>query len=356
MLNPSIHKTGSQYLGSSADFSFLANRPGPVLLACLAVLFFAGSTSGQDETEHRSGESAVPTVSVEIDERRTAATARIDGELFTAYRIDSLKKPVLYPLNLRDGLSLTRHWPLAEKSGEAHDHPHHKSVWFSHQINGVMFWSEAASVQLVRLSLLEETQGQGWLAEHRWVHDEQTVMTDKTTYKFSAGTGWRAVDVQIELLASHGDVLFNDTKEGSFAVRVHPGLRNKPDAKAGIAGGATMLNSESETGPGIWGKPARWIDYSNTIDGTVCGLAIFDHPDNLRHPTTWHARDYGLLAANPFGLHYFDKQPAGAGEYTIPAGESLVLKYRILLHEGDAEQAKIDQHYQQFAGTNEDTK
>ena len=60
-------------------------------------------------------------------------------------------------------------------------------------------------------------------------------------------------------------------------------------------------------------------------------------------------RDYGLLAANPFGLHYFQKQEAGAGDYTIKKGDTLVLRYRLVVHRGDERQAGIEELYEQFA-------
>ena len=77
------------------------------------------------------------------------------------------------------------------------------------------------------------------------------------------------------------------------------------------------------------------------IDGKTIGMAIFDHPSNPRHPTWWHARYYGLVAANPFGIHDFEKQPDGTGDLTIPAGKSVTFRYRFLFHEGDYKAADI---------------
>jgi len=85
------------------------------------------------------------------------------------------------------------------------------------------------------------------------------------------------------------------------------------------------------------------------VKDKIVGIAIFDHPQNPRHPTTWHVRDYGLFAANPFGLHDFEKKPSGAGDLTVPAGKSITFRYRIYLHEGDEVQAKVAERYQEFA-------
>ena len=94
---------------------------------------------------------------------------------------------------------------------------------------------------------------------------------------------------------------------------------------------------------------AHWVDYWGEVEGDTVGIAIFDHPDNLRHPTTWHARDYGLVAANPFGLHDFLNEPANAGAYRIEPGDSLVLKYRFVFHRGDATSADIPSLYDSWA-------
>ena len=98
-----------------------------------------------------------------------------------------------------------------------------------------------------------------------------------------------------------------------------------------------------------WGKQAEWCDYHGPVEGKVVGIAGFDHPANPRHPTWWHVRDYGLFAANPFGVHDFEKKPAGTGNLTIPAGKSVTFKYRFYLHEGDEKQANVAARYKDYS-------
>jgi hypothetical protein len=132
-----------------------------------------------------------------------------------------------------------------------------------------------------------------------------------------------------------------DTKEGTFAIRVVKELQ-KPTVK--------MLNSEGKVGQDeIWGKRADWVDYSGEVAGEPLGIAIFDNPANIKHPTYWHARDYGLFAVNPFGEHDFYNDPKRDGSVTIPVGQSLTLRYRVLIHHGDAAQAKVAEAYQKYA-------
>ena len=139
----------------------------------------------------------------------------------------------------------------------------------------------------------------------------------------------------------NGPVKMGDTKEGTFAIRLATALQ-KPDGH--------MLNSEGAVGEKqVWGKRANWVDYSGTVAGEKLGLAIFDHPSNPQHPTYWHARGYGLFAANPFGERDFYNDKRRDGSVTIPAGGTLVLRYRVVIHLGDSREAKIAEAYQRYA-------
>jgi hypothetical protein len=134
-----------------------------------------------------------------------------------------------------------------------------------------------------------------------------------------------------------------------MAFRVAPTLRTKGKVAKG-----NMLNSEGVSGKAAWGKKAKWCDYYGPLNGKTVGIAIMDHKANPRHPTTWHARDYGLCCANPFGLSYFEKKPRGTGNMEIKAGESVTFKYRVLVHEGTAEEADVEQQYERYVGVGAD--
>jgi hypothetical protein len=111
-----------------------------------------------------------------------------------------------------------------------------------------------------------------------------------------------------------------------------------------------MVNASGASGEkGIWGKRSNWVDYYGRVAGEDVGLAMFDHPSNLRAPTYWHARAYGLLAANPFGVRPFTGDRRQDGRYTIPAGDSLILRYRVLIHHGNPSEAGVAEAYRQFA-------
>jgi hypothetical protein len=160
-------------------------------------------------------------------------------------------------------------------------------------------------------------------------------------YRTVNGVEYAAIDYEITVKASEGDLVFGDTKEGSMGIRTHPGLR--------IDKGATALNSGGVQGKDIWGKRAKWVDYSADIDGHKVGVAMMDHPSNPRYPTWWHAREYGLVAANPFGIADFEKKPKGTGDMKLKQGESVTFRYRVLFHGGDAGTVDMGARFDQFA-------
>jgi len=302
-------------------------------------------------------------IEADVTLRKLADRVRveIDGELFTEYIYQGQPKPILYPVIGPHGVGMTRNYPMADDvAGEAHDHPHHQSLWFTHgNINGIDFWSileGAGTVQHAEFLRIESSPQHAVLrSTNRWLRPNgEVVCTDTRQLKFSADNGARTVDWQITMLASAGDLTFGDTKEGAMGIRTHPQLRLTASPDRGVESVAGQAaNSEGSTGAEIWGKRARWVDYWGPIDGHVVGIAIFDHPTNPRHPTWWHARTYGLVAANPFGIHVFEEKPEGTGNMTVVAGKSVTFRYRFVFHQGNTNEAKIVERYEGFARSEE---
>jgi hypothetical protein len=178
--------------------------------------------------------------------------------------------------------------------------------------------------------------------------DGTVVCTDATRLVFGGDATTRTIECTVTIHADHGPLVFGDTKEGTMGIRVPTPLQLKDlNGSKGAAGHCT--NSEGQRDDDVWGKAARWVGYWGPIGGKTVGIAVLDHPDNLRHPTHWHARDYGLVAANPFGLHDFTGAAKGTGDHTIPAGGSLTLRYLFVFHEGDSEAAGIEDRWQRWA-------
>jgi hypothetical protein len=155
-------------------------------------------------------------------------------------------------------------------------------------------------------------------------------------------------DYEVTLHATDGDVTLGDTKEGSMAIRLAESMRLKPNEHNVGKPTGHIVNSEGLRDNETWGKRAAWVDYHGPVDGATVGVAIMDHPSNPRHPTWWHVRDYGLFAANPFGIHDFEKKAAGTGDMKIPAGRKLTFRYRFVIHEGDEQAGRIAERYQEY--------
>jgi hypothetical protein len=236
--------------------------------------------------------------------------------------------------------------------GETDDHPHHRSLWFAHgSVNGLDFWTEQKKFgRIVHDGFDEIKSGAeiGVVKSHdRWVAaGGEVVCTDSRTLRVYAPSRNNELvfDFEITLKAGATNVVFGDTKEGTMAVRVADSMRVKGANPAGHIVTSTGVHDAA-----TWGKRADWCDYSGLVDGHVVGIAMFDHPENPRHPTPWHVRDYGLFAANPFGQHEFEKlRDTHAGDLTIPAGQSVTFRYRFYLHEGDEQQAKVAERYSEY--------
>lgn len=284
----------------------------------------------------------------------TSNTLRIEinGKLFTEYFYQDVPRPYFYPVLGPDELPMTRNWPMKSPPGEEHDHPHHRSLWFAHgSVNGLDFWSEAKGFcKIVHDGFDEIKSGKdsGVIKSHdKWMdNDGKVVCTDERTFRvYNRPDNVRLFDFDVTIHASNGDVTFDDTKEGTMAMRLAETMRLKH--KDG-PGKGHIVNSEGVRDDKTWGKHADWCDYYGPVDDKIVGVAIFDNPSNPRHPTTWHVRDYGLFAVNPFGLHDFEKKPAKAGDMTIPAGQSATFRYRFYLHEGDTDQAHVKEMYNQY--------
>lgn len=282
----------------------------------------------------------------------------IEGRPFTTYYFDpAVAKPYFFPLRSAAGTIVTRGFPMTEAIvGEDRDEPHQRAMYFAHgDINGFDFWGEAAFPRWSDHSMstfgrtvfrsLDEIRGDAHAGRLRATFDlvtpGRTIAREIQTYEFTGDDGSRTIDCAFAIQASHGPVTMGDTKEGTFAVRVVKALDSPP---------ARMVSASGAVGEkGIWGKRAEWVDYSGRVADEQVGIAVFDHPGNLRAPTYWHARAYGLLAANPFGIRQFTHDKRQDGKYVIGAGEAVVFRYRVLIHHGDPVQAQVAEQYRQFA-------
>jgi hypothetical protein len=261
----------------------------------------------------------------------------VNGKLFTEYVFANTPRPYCYPLLGPGQLEMMRHAPMKKVPGEDQDHPHHRSLWFTHgDVNGIDFWSEAKNFgKIVHVDFDEVKSGKDFgviKTRNNWVGpDGKTVCTDERTIRvYNRPDNERLVDFEITIHAANGEVTFGDTKEGSMAVRIAETMRLKPNKENAGKPTGHIVNADGVRDGATWGKRSTWVDYHGPVSGKTVGIAMFDHPSNPRHPTWWHVRDYGLFAANPFGKHDFEnlKDDKTAGNMVVPAGKRVTFRYR----------------------------
>jgi hypothetical protein len=287
---------------------------------------------------------------ITVEPSPNGAVVKIDGQLFTEYLVKSGSKPILWPIIGPTGKPMTRDYPLRDRAGEAKDHPHQRSLWFTHgDVNGANFWMQpdqgkAGTTKHLRFVKIASGKPAVIVTENEWIGPNgQKICQDERTLRFDTDDAARWIDFDVTVKATDGPVTFGDDKEGTFGMRVAHSMT--VDAKQG----GKIINSHQQTDAEAWGKLASWVDYHGPVDKETLGIAIFNHPTSFRYPTYWHVRTYGLFAANPFGLHEFAKGKATEGAYTIRAGKSMTLRYRVFLHRGDEKAGRVEQAFAAYA-------
>lgn len=275
-----------------------------------------------------------PPPEVRLEQSGGDVHVTIGGEAFTSFRTRAIPKPFLYPLLAPGGLAVTRGFPIDPGPADATDHPHHVSLWFGHgDVDGHDFWHQAATVHVRTIAL--STEENAILSTHEWVAGERVVAVEERKMTFFAGHEARWIDFELKIAPTSRGLTFGDTKEGTFALRLAPSLRVEGEVAAGH-----LFDSQGRENGEVWGERARWVATSGMIGESPVTVAVLDHPRNPRHPTWWHARNYGLLAANPFGKRSFGDNSIGEGELTIE--EPVTFRYRVWLTNRRVERFIID--------------
>ena len=312
------------------------------------------------------------------DDAKQRVDVLVDGQPFTSYIYPAtLKKPVLFPLRSAKGTPVTRGYPLEPGPGERVDHPHQIGLWFTYgDVNGIDFWNNSDAIKaedrpkmgtIVHKSVAATRNGaeKGELeTDMDWVlHDGRVVLREHTLFVFRGGAGWRSVDRVTRLEALAERVALTDNKEGVIGLRVARWLElpsKTPDVFTDASGRATTvkvldntgvsgdyLTSEGTKGEAVWGTRARWCALSGRTAGEPVTLVILDHPSNPGFPTYWHARGYGLFAANPLG------QKALSGgkdtlDFAIAPRQGVTFRHRLLILSEAAAADRAEEAYRAF--------
>jgi hypothetical protein len=347
------------------------------IVGAIFVLFTAAAlltslvSAGPHPSEH---------VIVVVNEQERRADVSIDGQPFTSYIWPTtLKKPVLYPLRSAKGTIVTRGFPLEQRPGERVDHPHHAGLWFNYEnVNGIDFWNNSDAIKpenapkmgtILHRSIASAKSGaqQGELeVETEWVtFDKKVLIKEHTQFVFRGGPGFRSVDRITTLSALDSKVDFKDEKDGMLGLRVIRALEipsDKPEVYTDASGrpttvakldntgvNGTYLTSEGKKGDAAWGTRGRWCNLSGLVGDEPVTITILDYPSNPGFPTYWHARGYGLFAANPLGQKVFSEGKQELN-FSLAPNTSATFRYRILISSAIATAEATEAAYKDFVG------
>ncbi len=210
-------------------------------------------------------------------------------------------RPFFYPLLGPGGASLTR---MGHPG--APDHDHHRSIWFAHEkVLGIDFWGDRSPARIRQKQWLAYQDGNdeaimavllGWYDGH----DPKELLKQELVASLRpAGDDGTLVELQSTFTPLADSLELGQTNFGFLAVRVAKSI------SAHFGGGRITSSEGGKNESEIFGKPARWMDYSGPVERntpenveTEAGITYFDHPANPGHPARWHVRDDGWMGAS----------------------------------------------------------
>ncbi|MBB1283705.1 PmoA family protein [Flavisolibacter sp. BT320] len=289
-----------------------------------------------------------------------------NNQLLTAYCFyDSSRKPVLFPVNTVEGITVTRSYPFRMVAGERTDHPHHTGIWFNYEsVNGLDFWNNSTAIPVEKRHLYgtirhkeivrkkaDENRAEMVTASTWERPDGKVLLNENTTFQFRVEDNTFFIDRITTLKATDTVVHFKDIKDGLVAIRVARELEMPSkdatrfvDNKGNVTTVAATDNngvtgmyhaSNGQTGDAVWSSKGPWVMLSGKKEGKEITIAIIDHPSNMGYPTYWHARGYGLFAANPLGRKIFSNGKEELN-FSLQPGASVRFRYRFVIQSGQA--------------------
>lgn len=250
----------------------------------------------------------------------------------------SYPRPFFFPLVGPSGSSLTR---MGHPGAANHDH--HRSIWFAHhKVLGIDFWSDGPPARIRQKRWLHYQDGDdaasmavllGWYDGH----DPKELLEQEAVANVRPSPdGETFVELQATFRPAADSLEFGQTNFGFLAVRVAKSISRH-------FGGGEITSSEGAKGePAIFGKPARWMDYSGAVtNAAIEGITYFDHPTNPGHPAHWHVREDGWMGAGA----------CLTGPVTTTKSKPLVLRYLLHAHRGDVMPDRSEQVFRDFASS-----
>jgi hypothetical protein len=297
---------------------------------------------------------------VEFSQGKDRVSVVIDGLPVAVYHFQDARitRPFFAHVRAPNGVQLTRHHPPIEGQDLTDHDTFHPGIWMSFgDIDGSDYWRIQAQVKHAGFEEApNDGAGRGSFAVRNQYLDQndpsEVVCEEIARYTFLPRPQGTLL-VWDSTFSSDDEFAFGDQEEMGLGFRMATPLRVESKPEDGLSPGTgTILDSEGrKNGKEVWGNSADWCDYSGTIAGKRVGMTLFCHPENFR-PSWFHARDYGLLEANPFGREAFGKGEKSS--VVVKPGEEMRLRYGILLHSGaegsQPDLAKAYADYLEIAG------
>jgi len=343
-----------------------------LILTFSLTFFFIGQSFAQNKKDR---------IRLIIKDKEHKIDVLVDNKLFTSYFYPNdsiLKKPVLFPILTSKGTTITRGYPFATRAGERVDHPHHVGMWLNYEsVNGFDFWNNSTAIKdrtkygtIKHTGIVQTNEGYNkanLIVSADWIDSDgkgKTLLKETTNYIFHAKGNQRIIDRITTLTAQNEEVIFKDVKDGFFAIRVareleHPS--DKPDVFVDASGIQTKVDqldnsgitgnyhsSEGINGEAVWSTRGKWTNLTGKIKDEDISIAIIDHPTNINYPTFWHARGYGLFAANPLGEKVFSKDKKELN-FKLAPKQSVTFRYRTVITSGQVSDETLNNLAADFA-------
>lgn len=297
-------------------------RPRPTLKLTVFIICCSNFTFATDATPVVSFASTLGRVDVQIDDRPIATYV---------YNDDQITRPYFCNVTAPCGKIVTR--PLPPGPNDLADHPQmHPGLWLAFgDLNDQDDWRLKAPVRHVEfVDEPQASEGRGTFAvRNRYLTEDEgrTFCDEVCRYTITAAPS--ATTIQWDsTFTPVGDepLVFGDQEEMGLGVRLASVIAEKQGQ------GGLLTNSNAQTtAASVWGQPAAWCDYSGDVDGESVGITVAGHPENFR-PCWWHARDYGFMAANPFGRQAM--QQGEPSRVVVEPGDTLRLRFVVVVHDG----------------------
>ena len=250
------------------------------------------------------------------------------------YSDPQITRPYFKDVHAPGGIQVTRNHP-PRKGVDPTDHPkYHPGLWLAFgDLSGADSWRNKARVEHVEFVQTPHTIGSRgcFTVRNRYMDKDKVICEEVCKYTFLVRPGGFLILWDSNFQSDKGDFWFGDQEEMGLGVRMSTPIMVKSKQ-----GGRILNDKGRKNEKGTWGKLSLWCDYSGWIDKSFAGIMIMPDPENFR-PCWWHSRDYGFVAANPFGRDAFRAGPTS--KVLVREKEPFHLSYGILVHAGASEDA-----------------